>query len=99
MSGLDPKCLGIENESTNLFGKGQAVLGLEDTDEVGSQVGEDDELPSRVEHSLVRARLLLRLGGTGFGRRREGWAGESHNARGIFDVKGVDATSGARYAC
>lgn len=46
----------------------------------------------------MRAGLLLGLGSTGLGRRWEGWAVESHNVRGIFDVKGVDATSGARYA-
>lgn len=68
------------------------LVHLEDPEEVGAQVGEDEEVAGGIEDGLVRTGLGLGILAA-LGRLREGLGAEGPNVGRVADVVGVDAAS------
>ena len=85
----------------NTYGFGVRESGLVDVEhaeEIGTQIGEDEEVTGGVQNGLVRAGHVLGVG-LGLGVGREELGRELSDGPRVGDVVRVNATSGAASRC
>ena len=84
----------IIGDTYRVSGLQRLLVHLENTQEVCTQIGEDEEVARGVEDGLVRAGLVLRFG-EAVGRDGVNPGLDDRNRGGIGNVESVNAASGA----